>query len=116
MTYRELYSHSASIDYKIDHLARLGSKLLMSSLFHKVKQFVQENLDFQGRVWVVNVFEGPHKGESFIVNEDSFQRPYQWMKNKGYSDEMIAKIDSMARSQVSIFNLGEVKHRLMRVK
>ncbi|GAL16061.1 hypothetical protein JCM19233_7083 [Vibrio astriarenae] len=88
----------------------------MRTLLNRLKQTLLNNLDFQGRVWVVNVFEGPHKGESFIVNEDSFERPYQWMKNKGYSDEMIAKIDSMARSQVSIFNLGEVKHRLMRVK
>lgn len=73
-------------------------------------------LDFQSRVWVVSVYAGEHKGESYVVNEDSFSEPMQWMKCKGYSTEMIEQIDKMQRSQVKEFELEKVKHRLMRVK
>ncbi|MEH0689350.1 hypothetical protein H4F17_09770, partial [Vibrio cholerae] len=36
------------------------------------KSELREVLEFQSRVWVVNVFSGRNKGEAFIVNEDSF--------------------------------------------
>lgn len=73
-------------------------------------------LDFQSRVWVVSVYAGEHKGESYVVNEDSFSEPMQWMKRKGYTEAMIEQIDKMQRSQVKEFELENVKHRLMRVK
>lgn len=73
-------------------------------------------LDFQSRVWVVSVYAGEHKGESYVVNEDSFSEPMQWMKRKGYTDTMIEQIEKMQRSQVKEFELAKVKHRLMRVK
>ncbi|MGR5168980.1 hypothetical protein ACPV5L_17450 [Vibrio astriarenae] len=88
----------------------------MHRLLTKLTSAIKQLLDFQGRVWVVNVFDGPHKGESFIVNEDSFETPYQWMINKGYNQEMIDRVSNMRPSQVCIFDLDVIKHRLMRVK
>ncbi|MDR9830623.1 hypothetical protein RCJ22_34120 [Vibrio sp. FNV 38] len=88
----------------------------MSKFLSKLKSTIKSVLDFQGRVWVVNVYSGPHKGESYIVNEDSFSEPMQWMKSKGYPAVMINQIDAMNPSQVREFDLGYCKHRLMRVK
>ncbi|NVD08710.1 hypothetical protein FCU94_17830 [Vibrio sp. JPW-9-11-11] len=85
-------------------------------MFNKLKASLLDVLDFQSRVWVVSVFAGEHKGESYVVNEDSFTEPMQWMKRKGYSERMIQQIEKMPRSQVKEFELETVKHRLMRVK
>jgi hypothetical protein len=85
-------------------------------MLKKLKKALLEVLDFQSRVWVVSVFAGEHKGESYVVNEDSFSQPMQWMKRKGYSEEMIEQINKMQRSQVKDFELEAVKHRLLRVK
>ncbi len=88
----------------------------MANLLKKLKHALSDILDFQSRIWVVNVYSGPQKGESFIVNEDSFSAPLQWMKRKGYTTSMLKQVDTMERSQVLEFNLESVKHRLMRVK
>ncbi|GLR05737.1 hypothetical protein GCM10007906_33250 [Vibrio hyugaensis] len=88
----------------------------MTHILDKFKQTIREALDFQARVWVVNVYTGEHKGESYVVNEDSFSEPLQWMKKKDYQDAMLTKVESMKRSQIIEFDLGSVKHRLMRVK
>ncbi|ABU73268.1 MULTISPECIES: hypothetical protein [Vibrio] len=88
----------------------------MKKILDKLKQAIGEVLDFHARVWVVNVYTGEHKGESYVVNEDSFSEPLQWMKKKGYKDSMLTKVESMKRSQIIEFDLGSVKHRLMRVK
>ncbi|EGQ8125441.1 hypothetical protein H320_03775 [Vibrio parahaemolyticus 49] len=88
----------------------------MKSLFQKFTQVTSEILDFQARVWVVNVYTGEHRGESYVVNEDAFSVPLQWMKKKGYQESMLNKVEAMKRSQVLEFDLGLVKHRLMRVK
>lgn len=85
-------------------------------MLKKLKASLLDVLDFQSRVWVVNVFAGEHRGESYVVNEDSFTEPMQWMKGKGYSERMIQQIEKMPRSQVKEFELETVKHRLMRVK
>ncbi|WP_408686349.1 hypothetical protein [Vibrio sp. TBV020] len=85
-------------------------------LLNRIKAGLMEVLDFQSRVWVVSVYAGEHKGESYVVNEDSFSEPMQWMKRKGYSETMIEQIEKMQRSQVKEFELEKVKHRLMRVK
>ncbi len=88
----------------------------MSNLLRKIQNALNEFLEFQSRIWVVNVYSGPQKGESFIVNEDSFSAPLQWMKRKGYSTSMLDQVETMKRSQIVEFNLNDVKHRLMRVK
>ncbi|NOH78366.1 hypothetical protein F0231_01275 [Vibrio sp. RE86] len=85
-------------------------------LLNRIKTGLIDVLDFQSRVWVVSVYAGEHKGESYVVNEDSFSEPMQWMKRKGYTEAMIEQIDKMQRSQVKEFELENVKHRLMRVK
>lgn len=89
---------------------------LMMELLKKLKTAFVEALDFQSRIWVVSVYEGEHKGESYVVNEDGFSEPMQWMKRKGYSAAMIEQIEIMRCSQVKEFELEAVKHRLMRVK
>lgn len=86
------------------------------SLMKRIKTSLLEVLDFQSRVWVVSVYAGEHKGESYVVNEDGFSEPMQWMKRKGYSAIMIEQIEQMKCSQVKEFELEKVKHRLMRVK
>ncbi|HCG5559773.1 hypothetical protein P3526_08215 [Vibrio parahaemolyticus] len=88
----------------------------MKNLFQKFTQVMSEVLDFQARVWVVNVYAGENKGESYVVNEDTFSEPLQWMKKKGYQESMLNKVEAMKRSQILEFDLGRVKHRLMRVK
>jgi len=47
----------------------------MKNILNKLKQTIGEVLDFQARVWVVNVYASEHKGESYVVNEDSFSEP-----------------------------------------
>ncbi len=88
----------------------------MTNLLKRIKNAVVDVLEFQSRIWVVNVYDGPQKGESFIVNEDAFSAPLQWMKRKGYSTSMLQQVETMERSQIIEFDLGDVKHRLMRVK
>ncbi|CAE6903129.1 hypothetical protein ACOMICROBIO_FLGHMIGD_01581 [Vibrio sp. B1FLJ16] len=88
----------------------------MANLLKKIQNTLSEVLDFQSRIWVVNVYGGPQKGESFIVNEDSFSAPLQWMKRKGYNTAMLQQVETMERSQILEFDLDDVQHRLMRVK
>ncbi|USD67258.1 hypothetical protein [Vibrio sp. SCSIO 43136] len=88
----------------------------MTNFIDKLKHAISDVLDFRNRVWVVNVFAGPQKGESFVVNEDGFSAPLEWMTRKGYDDTMLKQVEAMPRSQVLEFDLGVVKHRLMRVK
>ncbi len=88
----------------------------MANLLKRIKNAIADVLEFQSRIWVVNVYSGPQKGESFIVNEDSFSAPLQWMKRKGYNYSMLQQVETMERSQIIEFDLDSVKHRLMRVK
>ena len=71
--------------------------------------------EFQQRIWVVSIIKDAYT-DTFIVNEGSFEEPMQWMHRKGYSAEMLARVDAMARSQVVQLELGGQCHRLMRVK
>lgn len=85
-------------------------------MFNTLKLAVLDVLDFRSRVWVVNVFAGEHKGETFVVNEDNFEEPLQWMRGQGYSDTMLKQVEAMPRSQVVEFDVDTIKHRLVRVK
>lgn len=40
----------------------------------------------------------------------------QWMRRKQYDPDMLQRVDAMQRSQVIQFELGDIRHRLMRVK
>ncbi len=82
----------------------------------RIKRAISEVIDFRSRVWVVRVSESRLKDESFIINEDSFQEPLQWMKRRNYSPVMLEQVEAMQCSQVRIFNIGYQTHRLLRVK
>lgn len=84
--------------------------------WHRLLAAFRSAMDFQQRIWVVNVRESRFQDESFIVSEDSFTTPLQWMNKKGYSEEMLSKVELMQRSQVLEFTVGDCQHRLMRVK
>lgn len=71
--------------------------------------------EFQQRIWVVSIVKESYT-DTFVVNEGGFEEPLQWMRRKGYSAEMLARVDAMARSQVVQLELGGQCHRLMRVK
>ncbi|MGR5133713.1 hypothetical protein ACP3VU_14345 [Vibrio sp. PNB23_22_6] len=88
----------------------------MSNLLTKLRKAVIECLDFRGRMWVVHVYNGQLKGESFVINEDSFSIPLQWMKRKGYNDSMLKQVEAMNCSQILELDLGNIQHQLMRVK
>ncbi|PQJ85031.1 MULTISPECIES: hypothetical protein [Aliivibrio] len=83
---------------------------------NQIKTAISEVIEFQSRIWVINIHEGTLNDESFIINEDNFQEPMQWMVKRQYTSEMIEKVDAMKRSQIVVLMLNNVEHRLMRVK
>lgn len=88
----------------------------LSNTINQIKTAIGEVIEFQSRIWIINIHEGTLNDESFIINEDSFQEPMQWMVKRQYSTEMIEKVDAMKRSQVIVLTLNSVEHRLIRVK
>ncbi|GAM59443.1 hypothetical protein JCM19231_116 [Vibrio ishigakensis] len=86
------------------------------SKLKQLKSFFTEVMDFGSRVWVVSVQAGKGKGESYIVNEDSFSEPLSWMKRKGFDESMLARVEKMNRSQTMDFELKDITYRLLRVK
>ena len=87
----------------------------LRALAAKVVTLFAELSEFQQRIWVVSIIKDAYT-DTFIVNEGSFEEPMQWMHRKGYSAEMLARVDAMARSQVVQLEFGGQRHRLMRVK
>lgn len=87
----------------------------LRALAAKVTSLFAELCEFQQRIWVVSIIKDAYT-DTFIVNEGSFEVPMQWMHRKGYSAEMLARVDAMARSQVVQLEFGGQRHRLMRVK
>ena len=85
------------------------------ALAPQVATLFAELSEFQQRIWVVSIIKDAYT-DTFIVNEGSFEVPMQWMHRKGYSAEMLARVDAMARSQVVQLEFGGQRHRLMRVK
>lgn len=84
--------------------------------FKRITKALGEVIEFQSRIWIINIHEGTLNDESFIINEDSFQEPMQWMVKRQYSTEMIEKVDAMRRSQIVVFTFNKIEHRLIRVK
>lgn len=72
-------------------------------------------LDFQKRIWIVSI-RHQHHSDTFIINEDSFVEPMQWMRRKGYSEAMLHQVEQLQRSQAVELRLGDQCHRLLRVK
>lgn len=89
---------------------------MTSPLLTKIKSFFNEVLDFQSRIWVIHIVEEAITDQSFVINEDGFKEPLEWMKKRGYTQNMLERVEKMGISQVIELQLGETSHRLMRVK
>lgn len=87
----------------------------LRALAAKVATLFAELSEFQQRIWVVSIVNDTYT-DTFIVNEGSFEEPMQWMRRKQYDTDMLQRVDAMQRSQVIQFELGDIRHRLMRVK
>ena len=87
----------------------------LRALAAKVATLFAELSEFQQRIWVVSIIKDAYT-DTFIVNEGSFEEPMQWMRRKQYNADMLQRVEAMQRSQVIQFELGDTRHRLMRVK
>ncbi|MCQ1061117.1 hypothetical protein ACQKPX_05040 [Photobacterium sp. DNB23_23_1] len=87
-----------------------------TSLWQRFKSAAIDVLDFKSRVWVVNIRSSTLQDESFVVSEDNFKQPLQWMKSKQFDDGMLSHVEKMKVSQVLVFNLEGIRYRLLRVK
>lgn len=82
----------------------------------KLKNCFNELLDFQSRIWVVHIFEDSITDQSFVINEDAFKEPLEWMKKHNYQPSMLESVERMKISQVIEIQFEDKMHRLMRVK
>jgi len=87
----------------------------------KFVQAFQDAQEFQQRIWVVSIQKGGERqgsafNDTYVINEDGFDSPMQWMNNKGYTAENIEKVDNMQCSQVVTVEFENYQHSLMRVK
>lgn len=71
--------------------------------------------EFQQRIWVVSIINNTHT-DTFVVDEGNFNEPMQWMRRKQYNPDMLQQVDEMQRSQVIQLQVGDISHRLIRVK
>lgn len=74
-----------------------------------------EIMEFQQRIWVVSICNSSAT-DTFLVNEDSFHEPMQWMLRKGYTEDMLQKINQLKRSQAVQLELNGIRHQILRVK
>ncbi|WP_028022159.1 hypothetical protein [Enterovibrio calviensis] len=72
--------------------------------------------EFHQRMWIVNVRESTLNNDTFVISEDSFTEPMQWMKRHHYTDYMIDELDQLKLSQSVSFKIGTAEHCLFRVK
>jgi len=92
---------------------------LRITLQRGLQQFSRQllaQLDSKKRLWIVQVDEGGLKNQSFIVDEDNFQQPLEWMLNKHYSAADLANVENMKRAEVYNVTLATAKHSLIRAK
>ena len=87
----------------------------LRALAAKMATLFAELSEFQQRIWVVSIVKESYT-DTFVVNEGGFEEALQWMRRKGYSAEMLARVEAMARSQVLQLECAGQHHRLMRVK
>ncbi|WP_210454868.1 hypothetical protein [Vibrio crassostreae] len=88
----------------------------LSHFMPKLKSYFNELLDFQSRIWVIHIFEDSITDQSFVINEDGFKEPLEWMKKRDYQARMLDRVDKMKISQVIEIQFEDKMHRLMRVK
>ncbi|TKE91280.1 hypothetical protein FCV53_11715 [Vibrio sp. F12] len=94
----------------------MSSRTYLSSSLSKLKSYFSELLDFQSRIWVVHIFEDSITDQSFVINEDGFKEPLEWMKKRAYQAVMLERVEKMKISQVIEIQFEDKMHRLMRVK
>lgn len=85
-------------------------------LFSYVSRLLLAQLDSKKRLWIVQVDEGGLKNQSFIVDEDNFQQPMDWMLNRHYSVTDLENVNNMKRAEVVSVKLANAKHSLIRAK
>ena len=95
-------------------LSQNSMKILTQVKYWLLNQ-LSEILEFQQRIWVVSIFNSSAT-DTFIVNEDSFHEPMQWMMRKGYTEDMLQKINQLKRSQAVQLELNGISHQVLRVK
>ncbi len=85
----------------------------------QIKRWLSEQLteimEFQQRIWVVSICNSSAT-DTFLVNEDSFHEPMQWMLRKGYTEDMLQKSNQLKRSQAVQLELNGIRHQILRVK
>lgn len=64
----------------------------LSHFIPKLKSYFSELLDFQSRIWVVHIFEDSITDQSFVINEDGFKEPLEWMKKRAYQTAMLNEL------------------------
>lgn len=82
----------------------------------KLRSYFGDLLDFQSRIWVIHIFEDSITDQSFVINEDGFNEPLEWMKKRHYQPSMLERVEKMKISQVIELKFEDKTHRLMRVK
>ena len=95
-------------------LSKNSMKILTQVKYWLLNQ-LSEILEFQQRIWVVSICNSSAT-DTFIVNEDSFHEPMQWMMRKGYTEDMLQKINQLKRSQAVQLELNGISHQVLRVK
>lgn len=95
--------------------------VLLSTNWKNFTQFCSQTQQYQDRVWIVSIQQKNGQNshlfnDTFVVSEDSFDNPMQWMEKQGYQPEIINNVDNMQRSQTIKIELESSLHSLMRVK
>jgi len=88
----------------------------LSQRFNYFGQRLLAQLDSKKRLWIVQVDEGGLKNQSFIVDEDNFQQPMEWMLDRHYSVTDLDKVNNMKPAEVVSVKLVNANHRLIRAK
>jgi len=94
----------------------MSLRKILQQAYQQLSQRILAQLDSKKRLWIVQVDEGGLKNQSFVVDEDNFQQPLEWMLNKHYSAADLANVDNMKRSEVYNVTLATAKHSLIRAK
>ena len=94
---------------------------LLSINWQKFTLLCSQTQQFQDRVWIVSIQQKTGQksnlfNDTFVVSEDSFDKPMQWMEKQGYLPETMVDVDNMQRSQALKIELENSSHSLMRVK
>ena len=90
--------------------------LILQRGFQRLSQQLLAQLDSKKRLWIVQVDEGGLKNQSFIVDEDNFQQPMEWMLNRHYSVTDLENVNNMKCAEVCTIALAAATHSLIRAK